>query len=191
MKRSMMYLLLAGGMVLGTAKYVVAQDPSTSDNNQMDNDKAFLKNAATGGMAEVKLGQLAAQKASSPDVKAFAQKMVDDHTTLNNSMQPIADRMGVKAPTKLDRKDQAEYDRLNALSGDEFDKAYVKAMVMDHRKDLHDFKMEASMTNDTQLKQAVTDGEKVISDHYEMVTKLASQVGVGGAKSDPTAAAGR
>ena len=68
---------------------------NANDTTQNMKDKTFLRHAAEGGLAEVQLGQLAAQKASSAEVKVFGQKMVTDHTMLNNEMAPIADSMGV------------------------------------------------------------------------------------------------
>ena len=86
------------------------QDSGTNagEVSQTMNDKIFLRKAAEGGMAEVQFGQLAAQKASSDDVKAFGQKMVDDHTALNNEMATVADSLGVRAPKTIDKKDQTE-----------------------------------------------------------------------------------
>ena len=135
-------------------------------------DKAFLKKAAEGGFAEIQLGQLAAQKGGSDEVKQFGQKMVDDHTALNASMQPSADAMGVRAPTKLAKKDQAEYDKLNALSGPDFDKEYLAYMSKDHHQDLREFKDEDATVTDTGLKPAVDKGLLVIQEHTQMVDKL-------------------
>ena len=72
--------------------------PNAGDVGQVMQDKMFLRKAAEGGIAEVKLGELAVQKASSDDVKAFAQKMVEDHTRMNNDMAQLADSMGVMLP---------------------------------------------------------------------------------------------
>jgi putative membrane protein len=141
-------------------------------------DKMFLRQAAEGGMAEVKFGQLATQKASSSDVKAFGQKMVDDHTALNNEMAPIADSMGVKAPKNMNKKDQAEYDKLNGLSGNDFDTEYLTVMVKDHHKDLRDFHDEAGIATDPTLKAAVQKGETVIAQHTSMVDQLAQNKGI-------------
>ena len=140
-------------------------------------DKSFLRESAQGGLAEIKLGQLASQKAGSEEVKKFAQKMVEDHTTLNQSMMPIAERMGVKAPTEPSKKDEAEYSKLNELSGMEFDKEYTAYMVKDHHKDLREFREEASTTRDPELKSAVMKGEKVIQMHSHMADQLAAKNG--------------
>jgi len=141
-------------------------------------DKMFLHKAAQGGYAEVQFGQLAAQKGNSDEVKKFGQKMVDDHTSLNDQMKPFVDAAGLQAPTKLDKKNQAEYDKLNGLSGDDFDKEYLASMVKDHHMDLHEFRHEEASTTDPNLKDAVAKGESVIKEHTEMVDKLARDKGV-------------
>ena len=141
-------------------------------------DKIFLRKAAEGGMAEIQLGQLAAQKSGSDDVKTFGQKMVSDHTDLNNEMKPLADSLGVLTPKKLSNKDQAEYDKLKGLAGDDFDKEYLAYMVKDHHEDLREFRKEAESTTDPSLKAAVDKGEAVILQHTRMVSSLARAKGV-------------
>jgi putative membrane protein len=150
----------------------------SSDATEVAKDKMFLRKAAAGGMAEVQLGQLATQKAGAQDVKDFGQKMVTDHTALNNEMAPIADAMGITLPKKLSKEDQAEYDRLNALSGDDFDKEYVLFMVRDHHQDLREFRTEAASTNDPVLKAAVDKGSKVIYEHMTMIDRMARDKGI-------------
>lgn len=164
--------------------------PNAGDVGQTMKDKMFLRKAAQGGLAEVKLGQLAAQKGSSEDVKSFGRKMVDDHTKLNNDMAPIADSMGVRLPKDLSKDDQAEYDKLNGLAGNDFDVEYLTFMVKDHHKDLHEFRQEAASTTDPTLQAAVVNASKVIHEHTVMVDKLARDKGVpvpqhGGNKPTP------
>jgi putative membrane protein len=155
------------------------QDSSDSGQTvQMMKDKMFLRAAAAGGIAEVQFGQLATQKGNSEDVKTFGQKMVDDHTTLNKDMESIADSMGVKLSTHMNKDDQAEYDKLKGLSGDDFDKEYITLMVRDHHHDLREFRLEAANTQDQTLKNAVVKGQKVIHEHLEMVNSLARDKGI-------------
>jgi putative membrane protein len=150
----------------------------SSDPTEALKDRMFLRKAAAGGMAEVQLGQLATQKAGAQDVKDFGQKMVTDHTALNNEMAPIADSMGVPLPKKLSKEDQAEYDKLNALSGDDFDKEYVSFMVKDHHQDLREFRTEAVSASDPTLRAAVDKGSKVIYEHMTMIDKMARDKGI-------------
>lgn len=151
---------------------------STGTTPQAMNDKMFIRKAAQGGMAEVKLGQLASNKATNPDVKSFGQKMVTDHTQLNEDMKPIADSMGVMLPKQVSKEDQAEYDKLNGMSGSDFDTEYVKFMVKDHHKDLREFRAEAQNAADPNLKAAVEKGEKVIQEHTMMADKLARSMNI-------------
>jgi len=136
-------------------------------------DKKFAKEALAGGMAEVQLGQLAEQKGGSEDVKQFGQRMVDDHTKLNDQMKPIATQIGVEPPAQLMPKDQELMAKLQALSGPEFDKAYIKAMLKDHKKDEKAFEQEATIGQNAAEKQAAMQGEQVIKEHLQMVEQLA------------------
>jgi putative membrane protein len=141
-------------------------------------DKIFLRKAAEGGMAEVQLGQLAAQKSDSPNVKAFGQKMVTEHTALNEQMKQVAESLGVRAPKHLSKDDQAEYDKLNGLAGSDFDTEYLTFMVKDHHQDLREFREAAQTAADPALKEAAARAEKVIQQHLMMVDKLAKEKGI-------------
>ena len=147
-----------------------AQDPSA----QMM-DKAFVRNALQGGMAEVQLGQLALQKSNNDDVKQFAQRMVDDHTKLGDEMKQVAQQMNVKPPDALSGKDKSTIAKLQALNGDAFDKAYIKDMVKDHEKDQKEFKQEAQSASNPALKQAAAQAEQVISQHLQMIQQIAQK----------------
>lgn len=160
-----------------SAAVLVCGQPGFSQNttSASSSDKKFVRSALEGGNAEVKLGQLAAQKGSSDDVKQFGQKMVDDHTKLGDQMKQIAQQQGINIPDGVPAKDKALEAKLNSLSGDAFDKAYIKAMVQDHQKDLSEFKKEASSGNDTSIKDAASQGEQVISEHLQMAQQMAQK----------------
>lgn len=160
---------MAGIALLSTGSAAIAQNttsPSASD-------KKFVQEALQGGTAEVQLGQLAAQKASSEDVKQFGQKMVDDHTKLGDQMKEVAQKEGIGVPSGMTAKDRELETKLNSLSGDSFDNAYIKAMVKDHQHDLSEFKKEANSGNDTSIKDAASQGEPIISEHLKMAEQIA------------------
>jgi putative membrane protein len=176
-----------GGGAAGTSNQTTT-NPSTSapgpggmasdmnDNQQLQGmaDQSFVKKALEGNAAEVQLGQLAQQKSQSDDVKQFAQKMVSDHTQLNDQMmKPIAQQLKVKEPTELSKKDRELVARLEGLSGQEFDQAYIQAMVRDHKQDLSEFKDEASTTQNPGMKQAAQQGAALISQHLQMIEQIA------------------
>ena len=148
------------------------------DSAQDMQDKIFLRKAAEGGLAEIQLGKLAVEKASADDVKAFGQKMVNDHTELNDSIAPIAQAKGVAFPKKISKADQAEYDKLNTLQGETFDKEYIAYTVKEHHADLREFRTEAASTNDPDLKAAVDKAAQVIRGHMVLADKLAHDKGI-------------
>ena len=116
-------------------------------------DKRFMDKAAQGGMAEVELGHLAEQNGSSQQVKDFGKRMVNDHSKANDQLKQLASKENVTLPTSLDAKDQATKDRLSKLQGAAFDKAYMKDMVMDHKKDVADFKHESMDAKNPQAEE--------------------------------------
>ncbi len=84
-----------------------------------------MQKAAQGGMMEVKLGELASQKAASAPVKEFGAMMVKDHGKANQELKDLAAKKGVTLPSELDSKHQGMVDKFSKLSGDAFDKDYV------------------------------------------------------------------
>jgi putative membrane protein len=166
------------GKVVPSTTSMQDAGPNSGDVGQIMQDKMFLRKAAEGGIAEVKFGQLAAQKGSTEDVKAFGQKMVEDHTGMNAVMAQIADSMGIMLPKSMNKEDQAEYDKLNALSGNDFDVEYLTVMVKDHHKDLHQFRLEAASPANQTLHDAVVKAQSVVHEHTVMVDKLARAKGI-------------
>jgi len=98
-----------------------------------DEQKKFAENMFMTNMAEIQLGKMGAQQATSPEVKSFAQMMVTEHTKANEELKPIAQQLEVQAPAQLDEKHQAVADRLSKLQGAEFDKEFMQVMVQAHQ----------------------------------------------------------
>jgi putative membrane protein len=142
-------------------------------------DHQFARKAAQGGMAEVKLGQLAQDKGQSDAVKDFGKRMVDDHSKANDELESTVAQENIRLPKNLSAHDQATYDRLSKLSGAEFDKAYARDMVMDHKKDIAEFKQEANNGQDPQIKNFASQTLPVLQDHLKMAQDMQQQVGAG------------
>ena len=141
--------------------------------NPSQTDRDFMRSAVEGGNAEVALSQLAVQKGNGEDVKQFGQKMVDDHSRLGEQMRDVAQKEGIRAPAGPTAKGKALETRLRTLSGPAFDKAYIQAMVKDHREDLDAFNKEANKGNDTAIKDAASRGALLIGEHLKLVEQLA------------------
>jgi putative membrane protein len=101
-----------------------------------EQDREFVRKAAAGSLAEVELGRLAQQRAARPSVRSFAQRMVIDHDRAGADLAALARGRGYDAPAALEPSAQAMRDRLSALSGADFDRAYMSEMVRDHTEDV-------------------------------------------------------
>jgi|SRR5579863_4092084 len=140
-------------------------------------DSSFATKAAAGGMAEVKMGLLAQEKGTNDAVKAFGQRMVDDHSKAGDKLKDVAAKEGMTLPADISKDDQREYDRLSKLSGKDFDQAYAQAMVKDHVADIAEFKKEAMSGGDPRLKQFASETLPTLQDHLKQAREMATTVG--------------
>jgi putative membrane protein len=139
-------------------------------------DQHFMKEAADGGMAEVELGQMASDKATNPDVKEFAQRMVKDHSQANDQLKQIAMQKGVTLPTSPSAKNEATKNKLSKMSGDAFDKAYMADMLKDHKTDIAAFQKESSSGKDPDVKQFASQTLPTLQDHLKQAQMVAPKL---------------
>src|ERR1700759_1545958 len=140
------------------------------------NDQHFIKEAADGGMAEVELGQLAADKASNAEVKEFAQRMVKDHSQANDQLKQIASQKGLPLPSSLSPKDQATKNKPSKLSGDAFDQAYMSDMLKDHKTDIAAFQKETTSGKDPDLKQFASQTLPTLKEHLKQAKSVSPKL---------------
>jgi putative membrane protein len=140
-------------------------------------DRKFVMEAAMGGMAEVELGRLAAERGSSDAVKQFGQRMVDDHSRANSELTQLASGKGITLATALDAKHQALVTRMSRLSGAAFDRAYAREMVKDHQKAVALFQREATRGADADLKTFAQTTLPTLQEHLRMARALPSGSG--------------
>lgn len=105
-----------------------------ADSTARSDAQGFINDLTIANLAEVQLGKMASEKGSSPDVKSFGQMMVKDHTQANSDLKKVASQLNVQAPTQIDQKHKDLSDKLSKLSGAEFDREYINAMVMGHEE---------------------------------------------------------
>ena len=142
-------------------------------------DSKFLMEAAMGGLMEVELGRVAAQKASSDAVKQFGQRMVDDHGAANTELMSLATSKGVTLPTALDEKHQKDVTKLSAMSGADVDHAYMKMMVSDHVKDVAEFEKQSTKGTDPDLKAFASKTLPTLQEHLKMAKSVEGSQGGG------------
>ncbi len=142
-------------------------------------EKMFMKKAADGGMTEVELGQLAAEKGGSDSVKDFGSEMVKDHGKINDNLKEVAGKMNFTLPAKVSAKHHATIEKMSGMSGADFDKAYVPAMVKDHEKDIAEFEKADTTVKNPDLKKFIEDSLPMMKDHLEKIKKFDQAKGQG------------
>jgi putative membrane protein len=133
-------------------------------------DRNFIEDQLQDGQAEIRLGQLASERASSPRVKEFAQMMVQDHTKAGNELREIVQQ----ANLQLEQGDQEHQDlieRLSKLSGAEFDREYMEAMVNDHEDAVSELERRTDNEN-PQIRQYAANTLPVVRQHLERAQEI-------------------
>ena len=155
-----------------------AQAASPDNRGQLDPaDYKFAVAAARGGVLEVNLGKLAQEKAGNDAVKHFGQQMVEQHGKAGADLERITEKKGATVSTGPTAAQQREIDRLNKLSGADFDKAYIAFMVKDHKADLKEFQNAALKVNDNDLKAFAAATVPMIEDHLKMALAIQETLG--------------
>lgn len=116
------------------------QNGAKYDDSDLEKDSRRAVELADGGLYEVQLATMALTKAKSPEVKKFAQMMIDDHTIVNNELKDWAGKNGVTLPDVMSEEKQKKYyDLERDKDVDKFDEKFMDEMVGDHKKDINRF----------------------------------------------------
>jgi putative membrane protein len=179
-------LITAAAVAAFLAFPAQAQDKAAKrgDKAQMSKqDRQALSRLAQGDMAEVAAGKVAAEKASSPEVKKFGQHMVDEHTKMLEEGKQVAEAKGVTPPAGPDKKHQAALKKLEQLSGEEFDRQFMAQMVKDHEDALKLAEKTAKDAKDPQVKEHAQKGAPHIKEHLAQARKLHGSLGASAGSS--------
>ncbi|MBV8388291.1 MAG: DUF4142 domain-containing protein [Mucilaginibacter sp.] len=141
-----------------------------------ESDAKFAVEAANGGMAEVVLGKLALEKSNNAKVKDFANMMVTDHSKVNDELKALAKKLNITLPDSIASDESKTRDDLAKKSGAEFDEAYVKDMVDDHKKDVKAFEDAAKNCKDNDLKAFAAKTLPTLKMHLEAIERVKKQM---------------
>lgn len=154
--------------VLSAAFLVVLAGNSWAEEKGVPkDDKDFLTRAAEAGNAEVRLGELAIDRANSDKVREFARQMVRDHKQMNDQLASHAKNLKIAVLAGLDKENNAVHQRLSKLKGDDFDRGFMEQMVEDHEKAVRLFEGEAKASGSGDLKSFADKNLPAIRDHLK------------------------
>lgn len=155
-----------------------AQTSSTGSMAKLDSgDEKALKDMAQANINEVAAAKIALSKAKNSDVKAFAQKMVDDHGAALTKVQAVAQQKGVTLPTEPDPAHKSMADKLEKESGDAFDKMYMEnAGTKDHKMVLSKLQSDAKNIKDPDVKALADAHTPVVEQHLKSAEQMKMSV---------------
>jgi len=159
-------LVAALSFAVAIAAPARAQDKASQD---------FLTKAIEGNFAEVQMGELAQKNGQSADVKSFGQMLQQDHGAANQKATDAAKKLGVNPPSGPNAKQKADYDKMAKTQGPAFDKEFAQHMVMDHKKDIAEYKKAAKKNDDAG--QYAKDSLPVLEKHLQTAASLQKNAG--------------
>ena len=159
-----------GWLLIGTA-LVQAEKVS-------DMDQQFLQQAARAGTAEVKLGAMAEERAASPEVPHFGQRMVTDHTKANQELMALAQAKELPVSAEMDAQHQETAETLSQNQGSDFDSEFMRHMVKDHEKAVQLFSTASQESKDADIKAFAAKTLPTLQEHLQMARQLAQQLKV-------------
>jgi putative membrane protein len=150
---------------------------ATQAQGDINADMPFVREAASGNLMEIQLGQLAQNKAQNQAVKQFAQRMVADHNNLQNQLTSVASTGGQSFTPTMDSRHQNQINRLQGLSGAEFDRTYMSLMIRAHQRDVNNFQTQSQSANSAQVRTLATNSLPVLQQHLSLAQQVGGQVG--------------
>ena len=172
MKTALVVLTSLCLLLLGSVLPSQAQNGSLSPAG-----KLFIKDAASASLMEIQLGKVAHDKGSSQEVKDFGDRMVLDHGNASDGLRTIAAQMNLKLPSQVERKHNLMIAKLSDLSGHEFDKKYMQAMVRHHLRNIALLKNAIKKVKDQDLKNWAVTTLPVLQEHLHMAKEVSLKLG--------------
>lgn len=172
----MLVKFLAPAMVTGLLLSPMAPAPAAAQTAVLASDSSFIQTAASLGLLQAKLGKLAAEKGSSPSVREFGKRMVDDYARVNEELAAGAKQAAYPAPVLL-REHKLTYDRVAKSGRSSFDKNYMAEMVSQYNAAVQLFQQESERGKVASLKQLATTLLPTVQQHLSVATQTAGSVG--------------
>jgi len=182
---------LAAALAVTLSSLLYAQTPGQSGQSGQipgspaDQQQDFVKDAASGNAMEVQVGQFIEGHTENPQVKQFAQTLVQDHQDAQQKLKQAAQQAGVPITEELSPVHKAMLQELQKKSGKDLDRAFVFSAVADHHKDILEYTYASQNLQNAQLKQYASQCIPVLQKHSQTAEELARSVA--GVRDVPTA----
>lgn len=161
-----------------TAESQRAQSSASRRSNAPYNDEQFVRNAAEASMSQVDIGKVAEQRSQNPEVKKFAQMMVEEHAKLTEQLKQMGMSENINLPTSVSRDDANAHRSLNTMNGPNFDRAYLERVSSELHRQLGAFERGASLGTKPALKEYAQRTQPTLESELQQVKQLLARVGL-------------
>ncbi len=144
-----------------------------------DPDEFFMLLASQLNAAEIETGRLAVERAEDPEVRQFAERMIEDHTRANEELKRLAERKGISLPSRPDETHRLLASHLEELDGETFDREYISAMVADHAAALSMMQDRARISQDPEIREFADRQVPIFREHLQMAQDLNRSLNAG------------
>lgn len=173
----MLALMLCASLGFVTGCKEDEDGPSVENANLNPIDREFLEQAVQSNLTEIQLGELARDRATNPDVKAYAEMMIAEHTTAHTDLRNRATARKWTIKDVLNDENQTKKDNLSKLTAADFDRAYMRSQVADHQVTAGKFATQIDQGTDAELKLYATQYKPNIDKHLVDAQNLVAQLG--------------
>ncbi len=146
--------------------------------NLTEQDRNFLQDMAQGNRVEVQLGRIAEQKATDPEVKDFARRMINDHSKLQNQLETFASARNLKLPTSTTTQQQNLVSQLQGASSSDFDRQYITTMLQEHKQDIAKVQQQMAATQDPAVQDLAAKTLPILQNHVRIAEHIAGRMGI-------------
>jgi putative membrane protein len=174
--QSIIKILTITGLAVGLGAPLLRAADADQPGQLNSGDYKFVSGAARGGLMEVQVGELAKAKATGQRVRDFADKIVKDHSKANDELKQLAATKQTALPAQISTREQSSIDRLQTLSGPDFDKAFIADAVKDHKKDVKEFQEAAKSAADPDVRAFAQKMLPTLEEHLRMAQDLEGQI---------------
>lgn len=170
-------MLMGAIMIGGLCALAGCESTMRAEEASSQPDDFFLVQVSHLNASEIEAGRLAVQRASNSEVRQYGQMMIDEHTLANTELTELAELRDVTLPNEPDQLHVQLTDHLAELSGPQFDREYISAMVGDHARALAMFEDKARFANDPEIRRWAQQQVPILREHLRRAQELNRRLG--------------
>ncbi|NOT44931.1 MAG: DUF4142 domain-containing protein [Acidobacteria bacterium] len=139
-------------------------------------DRGFVEEVVTASNKEIEVSQLAAERAASADVKAYAEMLINDHREANERLDAVTSQLQLSVAPEQEQISEAREELID-LTGAEFDRAYIDMMVSGHEDVVSTVEDKINGSGNPQVQQWASETLPTLRQHLQRAREIQDSMG--------------